>query len=81
MGINTDVQCFNNSVFNWTFCQLLTEKHNCMKLDISCCNVSVIACRVAAIGALSVISVRTVVVSTMRTIVVTTVVDAEVLLW
>ncbi len=22
----------NKSVFNWTFCQLLTDKPNCMKL-------------------------------------------------
>ena len=28
---NTRDVCFNKSVFIWTFCQLLTEKPNCMK--------------------------------------------------
>ncbi len=30
--INTPDPRFNKTVFNWTFCQLLTEKHNGMKI-------------------------------------------------
>ncbi len=31
----TSVLCFKESVLNWTFCQLLSEKPNCMKVSWS----------------------------------------------